>query len=130
MKKSVIFIIVCLLLVLDGCEKSQTDFQSISIMKAELKSLANSKVDKMGELDPCNPMNPFDAWGGALFIGMTKVSQTKSVSGSLLIYNQNEFIEKLKLEIPQEYLHVDTINVNMKNVESLCGEFLLLGFLL
>jgi hypothetical protein len=124
MKKTAIFLISSLFVILDGCEKSQSDLNSISSLKTELNNLANSKIVELVELDPCFSNNPYDSWGEALFIGMTKLSQTKSEFGNVLINDQSELIEKLKLAIPQQYLSFDTLNVNLKNVESLCDEFL------
>lgn len=124
MKKIAIFFVVCLFVTLNGCEKSQSDLNTITVLKSELNNLANSKIVELVELDPCFSENPYDNWGESLFIGMTKLSQSKSGSDSSMIYDKNEFLEKLRLVMPQQYLSFDTINVNLKNVESICDEFL------
>lgn len=118
------FFVITLFFTLNGCEKNQNDLNSVSGLKAELNNLANSNIDGQMELDPCHSTNLYDTWGEALYLAMVKLSQTKSESGNILFTNRNEFEKKLKLELPKEYLHLDTININMKNIESICDEFL------
>lgn len=118
------FFFITFFFTLNGCEKNQTDLNSVSGLKTELNNLANSNIDELTEIDPCHSTNLYDTWGEALFFTMVKLSQTKSESGNILFTYRNEFEKRLKLELPKEYLHLDTINVNMINIESICDEFL------
>jgi hypothetical protein len=124
MKKLLFLFVAFLLIALNGCEKDQSNFEAILILKNELNKMANSKVNGQVNIDPCNGSNPYDAWGEALFMGFTKVSLAKSESIKALFADRNEFEKKLRSEIPQEYLTLDTNKVNLENVKLLCDEFL------
>jgi len=124
MKKIAVCLITCLFITLSGCDKNQGNSNSLFNLKDELNTLANSQVDGTIDLDPCYENNPFDEWGQAFFAGMTKFFQTTSESKKLSILDRNDFEKILTLEIPEEYLNLDTINVNMKNVELIGNEFI------
>jgi hypothetical protein len=123
MKKTIIILATCLFLISNGCKKSQSYFDSILSLKDELNSIANSSANGSLELDPCYESNPYDDWGEALFTGLTKLTLSYSKSSST--FNPVQKIEDgLKLMIPQEYLKLDTINVDQQTVKTLCDEFL------
>jgi hypothetical protein len=123
MKKTIIFLVTILLFSLNGCEKKESYFNSVLSLRDELNSLANSQVEGSLQLDPCYNANPYDAWGEALYIGLTKITESTLKSGSILDVNQ-KFEDRLSLMIPNEYLHLDTLNVDRRTVKALCDEFL------
>jgi hypothetical protein len=111
------------LMILDGCEKKQSYFDSVLTLKYELNSIANSETEGSLKLDPCYESNPYNSWGEGLFIGLTKLTISYSKSSSSL--NLEKKIEDdLRRMIPQQYLKLDTINVNKQIVKALCDEFL------
>jgi len=109
------------MLALNGCEKNPQIDDSIMVLLSELRSFTNDVVSPVLLSPPCNPDNYYEGWGEAMYYGVLNAFNEEQKT-RLSIIDMESKIEKT---IPQEYLIMDTLGVNLKKTMLIFDEFLL-----
>ena len=120
MKNVVVSLVMFLLFAFNGCEHEQSIFDPRATLKMDLQRIANSPIDPVAVLDPCNLNNNFDYWGEVFYLGISKMFLERGKSGLI-----KEDLNLLLVDyIPEDFMTIDTTDVDLSVISEVLGEFL------